>query len=45
MTVTCFIRYQIDPEQREEFARYAAARRAECWVIVDPSSRSYPQTR
>ena len=25
MTVTCFIRYQIDPFQRDEFARYAAA--------------------
>jgi len=24
MTVTCFIRYQIDPFQRDEFARYAA---------------------
>jgi hypothetical protein len=24
MTVTCFIRYQIDPFQREEFAHYAA---------------------
>ena len=25
MTVTCFIRYQIDPFQRAEFAKYAAA--------------------
>ena len=25
MTVTCIIRYQIDPNQREEFKQYAAA--------------------
>ena len=25
MTVTCIIRYQIDPYQREEFKQYAAA--------------------
>jgi hypothetical protein len=25
MTIACFIRYQIDPFQREAFARYAAA--------------------
>ena len=25
MTVTCFIRYQIDPLQREEFLQYAVA--------------------
>jgi hypothetical protein len=31
VTVTCFIRYQIDPEQREEFARYA-----ETWGRIIP---------
>lgn len=31
MTLTCFIRYQIDPAQREEFARYA-----ETWGRIIP---------
>ncbi len=29
--ITCFIRYQIDPAQRDEFARYAAA-----WARIIP---------
>lgn len=31
MSITCFIRYEIDPFQREAFARYAAA-----WTDVIP---------
>jgi len=31
MTITCFIRYQIDPFQRDEFKRYA-----ENWVHIIP---------
>jgi hypothetical protein len=31
MTVTCFIHYQIDPWQREEFSRYARA-----WARIIP---------
>ncbi len=31
MTITCFIRYQIDPFQREEFRRYA-----ESWGRIIP---------
>lgn len=31
MTVTCFIRYQIDPTQRDEFQRYA-----ETWGEIIP---------
>jgi hypothetical protein len=31
MTVTCFIRYQIDPWQREEFSKYAQA-----WASIIP---------
>jgi hypothetical protein len=31
MTVTCFIRYQIDPAQREDFQKYAQA-----WTSIIP---------
>ena len=31
MTLTCFIRYQIDPAQRDAFARYA-----ENWAAIIP---------
>ena len=31
MTITCFIRYQIDPNQRDAFARYA-----ENWAAIIP---------
>lgn len=31
MSVTCFIRYQVDPFQREAFATYAAA-----WLRIIP---------
>jgi hypothetical protein len=31
MTVTCFIRYQIDPTQREDFQKYAQA-----WTAIIP---------
>jgi hypothetical protein len=31
MTIACFIRYQIDPHQREAFARYAAT-----WGAIIP---------
>jgi hypothetical protein len=31
MTITCFIRYQIDPSQRDAFARYA-----ETWGRIIP---------
>ena len=31
MTVTCFIRYQIDPTQREDFQKYAQA-----WIGIIP---------
>ena len=36
MTVTCFIRYQIDPFQRDEFKRYASN-----WAQIIPRCGGY----
>jgi hypothetical protein len=35
MTVTCFIRYEIDPFQRKAFAAYAEAWGASSHAVVD----------
>lgn len=38
MTITCFIRYEIDPFQKDEFTAYA-----DNWARITPSGRAFGQ--